>query len=234
MKGIIAAFTLLFLANFFYTQLRAQDLSKFQYQPVENGFRRVGSRYLFNRPLYGSHENDTLPERYVTFASDQPIVMGIISDWRKNEAGTHAKCGTFMAGFSIAVGSPNESRESQWLHENDNTVATYRNGWMEYEICTYIAAQPCVIGKMEVLPMMNDDGFLVNVKVNTNQRMNFVTGFGGITDFIGRLEYPTTKERNFSPTDCFGNTVVWGKNRALVSGSANEVIIGVMGISICR
>lgn len=222
MKGIIAAFTLFFLANFFCTQLRAQNRSKFHYQPVENGFQRVGSRYLFNRPLYGSHENDTLPERYVTFASDQPIVMGIISDWRKNEAGTHAKCGTFMAGFSIAVGSPNESRESQWLHENDNTVATYRNGWMEYEICTYIAAQPCVIGKMEVLPMMNDDGFLVNVKVNTNQRMNFVMGFGGITDFIGRLEYPTTKERNFSPADCIGNTVVLGKNRALVSGSAKN------------
>jgi hypothetical protein len=77
--------------------LRAQDLSKFHYQPVENGFRRVGSRYFFNRPLYGSYENDTLQERYVTFASDQSIVIRIISDWRKNETGTNSKCGTFMA-----------------------------------------------------------------------------------------------------------------------------------------
>ena len=160
MKRIATTFILVYFLSILFIdfQVRAQNLSKFHYQPVENGFQRVGSKYLFNKPLYGSHENDTLPERYVTFASDQPIVMGIISDWRKNEAGTHAKCGTLMAGFSIAVGSPSESRESQWLYENDNTVATYRNGWMEYEISTYIAAQPCVIGKMEVLPIMHDDG----------------------------------------------------------------------------
>jgi hypothetical protein len=201
------------------SQVSAQNVSKLHYQPIENGYQRVGSRYLFNRPLYGSHENDTLPERYVTFASDQPIVMGIISDWRKNEAGTHAKCGTLLTGFSIAVGSPIESRESQWLHENDNTVVTYRNGWMEYEISTYIAAQPCVVGKMEVLPLMHDDGFLVSFKINTNQKITLVMGFGGITDFLGRLEYPTTKERNFSANDCLGNSVILGKNRALVKGS---------------
>jgi hypothetical protein len=64
--------------------------------------------------------------------------------------------------------------------------------------------------------------------------MNFVMGHGGIIDFIGRLEYHTTKERNFSPADCIGNTVVLGKNRTLVCASANEVIVGVIGISICR
>ena len=219
-KSAIISVLIFYLSTLIFNfQVRAQNISKLHYQPVENGFQRVGSRYLFNRPLYGSHENDTLPERYITFASDQPIVMGIISDWRKNEAGTHAKCGTFMAGLSIAVGSPGESRESQWLHENDNTVATYRNGWMEYEISTYIAAQPCVIGKMEVLPIMHDDGFLVSFKISTNQKINLVMGFGGITDFLGRLEYPTTKERNFSANDCLGNTVIPGKNRALVKGS---------------
>jgi hypothetical protein len=219
-KTITVSALLLFLSALLVNcELKAQDLSKFQYQPVENGFRRVGSRYLFNRALYGSHENDSLTERYVTFASDQPILMGIISDWRKSESGNHAKCGTFMAGFAISVGSPGETRESRWLHEHDNTVATYRNGWMEYEISTYVAAHPGVIGKMEVLPLVNDDGFLVSFKLNTNQKVNFVIGFGGITDFLGRLEFPTTKERNFSSSDCIGNTVVLGKNRALVSGS---------------
>ena len=60
---------------------------KTHYNPVDDGYQIVGSKEIFNRALYGGHEQDHLTERYFTFAGDLPIVMGAITDWRK-----HADC----------------------------------------------------------------------------------------------------------------------------------------------
>ncbi len=207
--------------------LQSNRSMKLHYQPVDDGYQIVGSNNIFNRALYGGHENDSLSEKYVTFVGDQPIVLGVITDWRKNVAGLQAKCGTFMAGVAFTPGvsipvlkNPTKrgERYSQWFHKNEGTVATYKNGWMEYEINTFAQSFARVTAKIEVLPINTDDGFIVHVKATSDQRVIFVIGFGGVTDFLGRFEFPYVKERNFSPSDCVGNTVTVGKNRAFVSG----------------
>lgn len=212
---------------------------KLHYQPVDSGYQIVGSNNIFNRALYGGHKNDSLTERYVTFASDQPIVLGAITNWQKNAAGLHAKCGTFMVGVASTPGvsapmtkNPTKQGErySQWFHKNEGTVATYKNGWMEYEINTFAQCFARVTAKIEVLPINTDDGFIVHVKATADQRVKFVIGFGGITNFIGRIDYSYVKERNFSPSDCIGNTVTINKNRALVSGSKGNSIETTMRI----
>lgn len=220
-------FSLISIENIFSQQ---NNIPKLRYQPVDSGYQIVGSHNIFNRGLYGGHTNDHLPEKYVTFASDQPLVMGVLSDWRNEPAGLQAKCGTFMAGFAYTPGitAPYThmgdghygDRYNLWFHDagRSGTVATYKNGWMEYELSPYAYAQT-VAAKIEVLPITSEDGFLVHFKVSTDQRVNFVMGFGGVTDFIGRFEFPFVAERNFSPSDCIGNTVTIGKNKATIVGS---------------
>ncbi|MGV8138255.1 MAG: DUF4450 domain-containing protein [Mangrovibacterium sp.] len=212
---------------------------KLHYLPVDGGYQIAGSNNIFNRGLYGGHENDSLTEKYITFAGDQPIILGAITDWRTSEACLHAKCGTLMIGIASTPGvsapvfdTPNKrgERYSQWLHENQGTVATYRNGWMEYEISTFSQCFARVTAKIEVLPINSEDGFLVHIRADTDQRTILVLGFGGITEFLGRFEFPYVKERNFSPSDCLGNAVIIGKNRALVNGAGISSIKTAMRI----
>ncbi len=237
MKNRIRLFILLFFC-FVVSRLKAEIFvsdtvhniltTKLHYQPVPKGYQIVGSNNIFNRALYGGHENDTLTEKYITFAGDQPIILGAVTDWRKTPACLQAKCGTFMAGVALTPGisapvfetpAHRGERYSQWFHQNGGTVATYKNGWMEYEINTFAQCFPRVTAKIEVLPITTDDGFLVHFKINTDQRIIFVTGFGGVTDFLGRFEFPYVQERYFSPSDCMDNVIAIGENRASVSDS---------------
>ncbi len=215
--------------------------TKLHYQPVDGGYQIVGSNNIFNRALYNGHEYDSLPEKYFTLASDRFIVLGAITDWRKSAACLQAKCGTFMAGVAYTPGvivpkfnyfpSGNVGdRYSEWFHESEGTVATYKNGWMEYEISPFFQCFPSVTAKIEVLPINTENGFLVHLKVHTDQRVNFVMGFGGITDFIGKLVNPYVKARNFSASDCIGNTVTIGENMGIVSGSKGNSIKTIMQI----
>ena len=213
--------------------------TKLHYQPGNNGYQIVGSNNIFNRGLYGGHANDSLTEKYITFAGDQPIFLGAITDWRTSEACLQAKCGTLMVGIASTPGvsAPvfnmpfkRGERYSQWFHENQGTVATYKNGWMEYEISPFTQCFARVTAKIEVLPINTEDGFLVHIKANTDQRVILVIGFGGVTDFLGRFEFPYVKERNFSPSDCIGNAVTVGKNKAMVSGSGENSIKTTMRI----
>lgn len=219
--------------------IQNNGIMKLHYQPVSDGYQIVGSNNIFNRGLYGGHENDSLTEKYVTFAGDQPVVLGAITDWRTSEACLHAKCGTFMVGIASTPGvtapvfnAPIKrgERYSQWFHENQGAVATYKNGWMEYEINTFSQCFARVTANIEVLPINSEDGFLVHIRANTDQRVILVLGFGGITDFLGRFEFPYVKERNFSPSDCLNNMVTVGTNRALVNGSGENAIKTAMRI----
>ena len=204
-----------------------------RYQPVDNGYEIIGSREVFNRALYGGHVHDDLTERYFTFAGDQPMIMGAITDWRSEPRCTEAKCGVFMAGVALTLGVRGEGegdRSSKWFHHSEGTVSTFRNGWMEYQIQPFFQCFPQVKAFVEVLPLMPEDGFLVHLKVWTDQRVVLALGFGGITDFLGSLEFPGVKARNFRPEDCRGNLVACGTNRALVEGRNGESLRSSMWI----
>lgn len=197
---------------------------KTHYQPVEDGYQIIGSSELFNRALYGGHSRDDTSERFFTFAGDQPLVMGACNN--KTSAFYLAKCGVFMAGLAMTpglkhpavhtLGKTGGDRYSQWFHEAEGTITTYRNGWMEYEIQPFFQCFPSVKVFAQVLPIQSEPGFLVHLRVWTEQRVNLVIGFGGITNFLGPFGARVVSERNFSPEDCRGNKVTLGKNRALV------------------
>jgi len=210
-----------------------QYLTKLHYQPVEDGYQITGSNNIFNRGLYGGHANDHLTEKYVTFASDQPIFLGAITDWRKNAACVHAKCGTLMIGVASTPGvsapvfwSPvaRGERYSQWFHDNQGTVARYRNGWMEYELSTFAQCFPRITARIEVIPLNPEDGYFIHIEADTDQRVILVIGFGGITDFLGRFEFPYVTERYFSPNDCENNIITIGKNNARIIGAKGNTI----------
>ena len=202
-----------------------------RYQPVDNGYEIIGSREFFNRTLYGAHTNDDLQERYFTFAGDLPLFMGAVTDWTKNNWGNYAKSGVLMSGLALAPGlkipsfySQDVDVSSHWFHNSEDIVAVFRNGWMEYEFCQFSPWFPVVKVSISVFPLMPEDGFLVHYRIKTDQRVIFCAGFGGMTDFISRLEYPQIKARNFNASDCENNVVKCGRNRALLKGPGGDAM----------
>jgi len=85
-------------------------------------------------------------------------------------------------------GEPDGDRTSQWFHWSGGTVSTFRNGWMEYEIRPYSYSFPRVQAWMKVLPLQSHAGFLVHLRVNTDQHINLALAFGGVTAFLGSLD----------------------------------------------
>jgi hypothetical protein len=208
------------------------------YRPVDNGYEIVGSRETFNRTLYGSHKNDHERKRYLTFAGDAPIIMGAFTDWAdhpdckfEHTACHYAKNGVLMSGLALTPGlhtphyySENIDNSSRWFHTSEDIIATFRNGWMEYKLRQFTPWFPDVTVEMEVYPLMPDDGFLVRYKINTDQRVIFCAGFGGVTDILGRFEYNEVTERNFHAHDCAGNEITCGSNRASIKGGAGDCV----------
>jgi hypothetical protein len=202
-----------------------------RYQPVANGYQIIGSREIFNRTLYGGHAQDDQTERYFTYAGDLPLVMGAVSDWTKVRWCKFAKCGTLMSGLALTPGvqtpffyTEDIDITSKWFHDSEDVIATFRNGWMDYELRQLSAWMPDAKVHMEVLPLMPEDGFLVHYRITTDQRVIFCAGFGGITDCLGRFEYAQVKERLFHASDCEGNVVHCGKNRAQVHGLEGQTL----------
>ena len=114
-------------------------------------------------------------------------------------------------------------RYSQWFHKSLGTVATYRNGWMEYEIEPLFYAFPHVKANLEVFPLIGDDGFLVRIRVNTDQRVILCMGFGGITDYIGRFDHPAVPNRYFQAEDCKNNLVSCKINKAEIRDGSEKL-----------
>ena len=204
-----------------------------RYKAVENGYEVIGSRETFNRTLYGSHAKDDLKERYFTFAGDLPLFMGSVTDYSKHTACHYAKNGVLMNGLALTPGvkmphfySSDIDIGSRWFHKAEDTVAVFRNGWMEYELCQFSPWFPDVNVKISTFPLMPENGFLVHYRIKTDQRVIFCAGFGGITDFIGRFEYHEASVRNFHASDCSANIVTCGKDRALVKGATGALWIG--------
>ena len=210
-----------------------------RYRPVEDGYRIIGSAELFNRALYGGHAQDGRTENTVTFAGDQPLVMGAVGDHA--DAYDQAKCGVFMAGLALTPGlkqafimssaGQDGDHSSQWFHEADGTVSTFRNGWMEYEIRPSLPVFPTVEAFVEVLPLAPDAGFLVHLRIWVDQRLDLVMAFGGVTGFVGDLGARFVAARNFRPDDCRGNTVVLGTDRATVRNATTPETNVAIGTS---
>lgn len=200
------------------------------YSPSDEGYRIVGSAEQFNRTLYGGHAQDHLPEKFFTFAGDQPIVMGTVADWRSRPDCAHAKCGVLIAGVALTpglwlpiyyyAGEQDGDRTAGWFHEMPGTVATFREGWMDYRVSPFFQCFPRVTARIEVLPFRESDGYLVRMEVSSDQRVHLVIGFGGITGYKGHLEHQYTSSRQFVPEDCRGNSVTVVDQRcAVVSGA---------------
>lgn len=202
-------------------------MSKTRYIATENGYLIHGSSELFNRTLYGSHKNDDKSARFFTFAGDAPQFMGATTDWEKNLVSFYAKCGTLTSGLALTPNqrvaffySDDMDISSRWFHNSEDITAEFKNGHMEYELSQMSPWFPDVQVRIEAYPLLPDDGFLVRYKITTDQRVIFVAGFGGLTDYIGRFEYKDEQKRYFHASDCTGNSVTLGKNRAVVK-SAN-------------
>ena len=200
------------------------------YQNEDGGFQIIGSQEVFNRALYGGHSKDDMIERFLTFAGDQPLVMGAVSDWTRDGACSQAKCGTFMAGLALTPGltlplfydrgetDVGGDRVSQWFHEAEGTISTFRDGWMEHEVRPFFQTFPRVQAFIQVLPICTEDGFLVRLRIDTDQQVNLVLAFGGISDLLGSLGLRCVSSRLFNPSDCAGNLITLGPNRATIIG----------------
>ena len=202
-----------------------------RYRAVDNGYEIIGSREMFNRTLYGSHRNDDKPERYFTFAGDLPVFMGAVTDWSKNSWGNYAKNGVLMSGLALTPGlriasvvSPDVDHGSHWFHDAEDVVAVFRGGWMTYDLRQISPYMPDARIHVEAFPLLPEDGFLISYRITTNQRAIFCLGFGGVTDFLGRLENWRVKARNFGAADCAGNVVTIGANRALLSRPGGDAL----------
>jgi len=197
--------------------------AKTHYTLTDSGFSIRASSELFNRTLYGSHQNDGTDARYFTFAGDAPMFMGALTDWTKNDYSFHAKCGTLMSGVALTPGhyQPNPYSDevdqiSRWFHNAEDIIAEYKSGYMEYELSQITPWFPNVHVWMQAYPLLPDDGFLIRYKIVSDQRILFAAGFGGVTGYISRLEYKEILKRYFEPSNCEENTIELGENRACV------------------
>ena len=199
-------------------------MSNARYTPTENGYLINGSSEIFNRTLYGSHKNDDKIERFFTFAGDAPQFMGATTDWQKDTASRYAKCGTLISGLSLTPGqtvgfcySDDIDLSSRWFHNSEDIKCEFKNGWVEYELTQMSLNFPDVNVKIEAYPLLPDDGFLIRYQISTDQRVIFTAGFGGLTEYIARFEYKDEPKRCFHASDCAGNTITLGRNRARIN-----------------
>lgn len=201
-----------------------------RYQPASDGFQIVGSTQVFNRPLYGGHEQDDLKNRFYTLAGDSPVVMGTIT--QTIGGGNNAKCGTLMLGVSQTIGNaslPNKYNAAtfgEWFHLCRDNITTFHPGWCEYQIKPLLLTSPEVHATVKVLPLNPADGFLVHLRVESQGRMTFCAGFGGLTDYLGLLTNHGNSRRYFSPDDTLGNTITLVKNRARIEVPRSKMWIG--------
>ena len=167
-----------------------------------------GSYEKFNRVLYGGHAKDDGQCRFFTFAGDTPIFMGASSDYTRDTWCYQAKNGVLMSGLAMTPGHVEggvRDSFSSWFHESSDVRSAWHHGYMTYELTRFSSYFPKVRVRMEVCPLNPDDGYLVRYDIETDQRVIFCAGFGGITPFFGRFEYHTSGRREFSEQDCRDN-----------------------------
>ncbi|MDD5727908.1 MAG: hypothetical protein PHV59_05005, partial [Victivallales bacterium] len=196
-------------------------MSLTRYNLTGDGMRIFGSREYFNRVLYGGHGNDAGKNRFFTFAGDTPLFTGASTDYSRHTWCYQAKNGLLLSGLALTPGVTLPGigdGYSGWFHQSSDVITTWKHGYMEYRLTRFSPYFPDVEIAIEAYPLIETDGFLIHYRIQTDQRVIFCAGFGGITDFIGRFEYHHSPTRNFKPSDCEGNSVEIGENNALLKG----------------
>ena len=167
-----------------------------------------GSYEKFNRVLYGGHAKDDGQCRFFTFAGDTPVFMGASSDYTRDTWCYQAKNGVLMSGLAMTPGHVEGGARdsfSSWFHDSSDVRSVWHHGYLSYELTRFSSYFPKVRVRMEVCPLNPDDGYLVHYDIETDQRVIFCAGFGGITPFFGRFEYHHSARREFSAKDCKDN-----------------------------
>ncbi|MBR2374527.1 MAG: hypothetical protein IKA87_09900, partial [Lentisphaeria bacterium] len=155
--------------------------------------RKLGSKYRFNRVLYGGHERDTESYgRFFTFAGDTPIFMGAASDCMKNNWCYQAKRGILQSGIALTpgvrFGSKNKDAYGRWFHNAADVLSTWHHGFMEYTLSDVSSYFPEKEIAVEVYPLQKHDGFLVHYNIIADSETVFCAVLGGMTDYIGRFD----------------------------------------------
>ncbi len=182
---------------------------------------RFGSFEKFNRVLYGGHANDDRKERYFTVAGDTPVFLGATSDFSRNTWCHQAKNGVLLSGLALTEGfslTGSHDLYSGWFHDCSDVTAAWRHGYYAYDLTRFSPYFPHVQVHVEVYPLNPQDGFAVLYDISCDQRVLFTAGFGGVTDFFGRFEYHTAKEREYTVRDAAGNRAFLRKCGAEVQG----------------
>ena len=199
------------------------------YTYENDGMVRFGSFEKYNRVLYGGHANDTLQERFFTFAGDTPIFMGASSDFTKDTWCYQAKNGILMSGLALTEGYSlmgSDDHYSIWFHNSSDIRAQWHHGYMSYDLSKCSSYFPSINAHIEIYPLNPEDGYVAHYEITTDQRVIFCAGFGGITPFFGRFEYHTSRRKEFSAQDCENNSAALTKSGASISGP-NDVIMQI-------
>ena len=200
-----------------------------RYTFSETGCSIFGSYETFNRVLYGGHTGDASPDRFFTFAGDTPVFMGATSDFMRDTWCYQAKNGVLKSGLCLTPGftqNPAQDIYGKYFHQSNDIEAQWHHGYMTYTLSHVSAYFPSFTAKITVLPVQDDDGFLVCYDLTPDQRIFFAAGFGGITAPFGRFEYHDSVRKDFAAIDCKDNSVQLFKNGAILEGSGTTMLIG--------
>jgi len=200
-----------------------------RYTFSETGCSIFGSYETFNRVLYGGHGGDGSPDRFFTFAGDAPLFMGATSDFMRDTWCYQAKNGVLFSGLALTPGfieNPAWDIYSKYFHQSNDIETNWRHGYLTYRLTQFSSHFPAVDVRITVLPLQENDGFLAEYDITTDQRVFFAAGFGGITPPFGRFEYHASLRKDFSVKDCEGNTASLIPSGAALEGAGTKMLIG--------
>ena len=200
-----------------------------RYTFSETGCSSFGSFETFNRVLYGGHNGDGSPDRFFTFAGDTPLFMGATSDFMRDTWCYQAKNGVLLSGIAMTPGfieNPSWDIYSKYFHLSNDIESEWHHGYMTYHLTQFSSHFPAVDVRITVLPLQEEDGFLVDYAITPDQRVFFAAGFGGITPPFGRFEYHASLRKDFSVRDCEGNSASLISCGASLEGAGTKMLIG--------
>ena len=196
-----------------------------RYTYTDTGCSVFGSYETFNKVLYGGHNGDNSPDRFFTFAGDTPIFMGATSDFMRDTWCYQAKNGVLISGLCLTPAFDGDVYGKFFHHSND-IETRWHHGYLTYHLTHMSTYFPMVDVNITVLPLQDEDGFMVCYDITTDQRIFFAAGFGGITEPFGRFEYHHSARKDFSVEDCKGNSARLTSAGAEIEGSGTRMLIG--------
>ena len=196
-----------------------------RYTFSDTGCSIFGSYETFNKVLYGGHNGDAAPDRFFSFAGDTPIFMGATSDYMRDTWCYQAKNGVLISGLCLTPGFDGDTYGKFFHHSND-IETKWHHGYLTYHLTHMSSYFPMVDVNITVLPLQDEDGFLVSYDITTDQRVFFAAGFGGITAPFGRFEYHHSARKDFAAADCKDNSAKLTSCGAEVEGAGTKMLIG--------